>query len=273
LRFLPDGPSIPDELLVARDEGRVVFFCGAGVSRAKAGLTDFLGLARAVADKLAISPDSAIRELIATFPTLPVIKGLGSLASADRVFSLMEREFGTKDIYNAIATSLKPIPTADLSAHRYLLDLARGPDGHVRLVTTNFDLLFEACDPITDKWKPPRLPDPLRNDEFQGIVHLHGHVTDDYTDAAGDGLIISSSEFGRAYLSERWATDFIRTVLEKYVVVFIGYAADDPPMQYLLEGLNRRAGLSNETYAFHPGSREDGQARWTQKGVKAIFIC
>lgn len=30
LRFLPEGPSIPDELLVARDEGRVVSFCGAG---------------------------------------------------------------------------------------------------------------------------------------------------------------------------------------------------------------------------------------------------
>jgi hypothetical protein len=29
VRFVADGPSIPDELLVARDEGRVVFFCGA----------------------------------------------------------------------------------------------------------------------------------------------------------------------------------------------------------------------------------------------------
>jgi hypothetical protein len=37
LRFLAEGPSIPDELLVARDEGRVVFFCGAGVSRAARG--------------------------------------------------------------------------------------------------------------------------------------------------------------------------------------------------------------------------------------------
>jgi hypothetical protein len=221
LRFLPNGPLIPDELLVARDEGRVVFFCGAGVSRARARLPDFLGLARAVADKLAIAPESAIRQLIATFPTLPVIKGLGSLVSADRVFSLVEREFGTKDIYRAIASSLKPLPTADLSAHRTLLDLARGPDGHVRLVTTNFDLLFEACEPNLTKWQQPRLPDPLRSDEFRGIIHLHGHVTEDYTGAVGDGLVISSSEFGRAYLSERWATDFIRAILEKYVVVFI----------------------------------------------------
>jgi hypothetical protein len=54
LRFATNGPNIPDELLVARDEGRVVFFCGAGVSRAKVGLKDFIGLARAVSDKLSI---------------------------------------------------------------------------------------------------------------------------------------------------------------------------------------------------------------------------
>lgn len=33
-----DGPDMPDELLTARDEGRVVFFCCAGVSRAQAEL-------------------------------------------------------------------------------------------------------------------------------------------------------------------------------------------------------------------------------------------
>ena len=37
MRFFENGPAIPDELLHARDEGRVVFFCGAGVSQAKAG--------------------------------------------------------------------------------------------------------------------------------------------------------------------------------------------------------------------------------------------
>jgi len=270
LRFVANGPSIPDELLVARDEGRVVFFCGAGVSRARAGLSDFLELARAVADKLAISRDSVTRKLISAIETFPPIEGVGSLISADRVFSLIEREFLSRDIYGAIAASLKPPPSPDLSAHRTLLDLTRGPDGTVRLVTTNFDLLFEACDPTMQSWRPPRLPDPLRNDEFRGIIHLHGHVNDDYTHAAGDGFVISSAEFGQAYLSERWATDFIRTVLEKFLVVFVGYAADDPPMQYLLEALNRREGSLSGVYAFQSGSIEDAQARWVQKGVHPI---
>jgi hypothetical protein len=48
LRFAENGPAIPDELLVARDDGQVLFFCGAGVSAAKAGLPGFQRLAEAV---------------------------------------------------------------------------------------------------------------------------------------------------------------------------------------------------------------------------------
>jgi len=192
------------------------------------------------------------------------------LVSADRVFGLIEREFVQRDIYAAISSCLQPTAPLDLTAHQILLDLAKGPDGQTRIVTTNFDLLFEACDPTLKRSRPPNLPDPLRDDEFSGIIHLHGHVTDDYSTAAGDGFVISSAEFGRAYLSERWATDFIRSVLERYIVVFVGYAADDPPMQYLLEGLNRTAGSLSGVYAFQSGSKEDADARWIQKGVKPI---
>lgn len=48
MRFIPDGPSLPDELLTARDAGDVLFFCGAGVSRAEAHLPDFATLAEKV---------------------------------------------------------------------------------------------------------------------------------------------------------------------------------------------------------------------------------
>ncbi len=48
MRFFENGPSIPDELLIARDEGRVVFFCGAGVSKARAKLLDFFRLVEKV---------------------------------------------------------------------------------------------------------------------------------------------------------------------------------------------------------------------------------
>ena len=41
MRFYENGIDIPDELLYAHDEGKVVFICGSGVSKAKAKLPDF----------------------------------------------------------------------------------------------------------------------------------------------------------------------------------------------------------------------------------------
>ena len=43
MQFVANGPDIPDELLRAHEEGRVVFFCGAGISY-PAGLPGFKGL-------------------------------------------------------------------------------------------------------------------------------------------------------------------------------------------------------------------------------------
>ena len=63
MRFLENGPSIPDELLLARDQGRVVFFCGAGVSRAKAGFADFFGLASSVTSELGVETNSPALKL------------------------------------------------------------------------------------------------------------------------------------------------------------------------------------------------------------------
>ena len=43
MQFITNGPDIPDALLQAHEEGRVVFFCGAGISY-PAGLPGFKGL-------------------------------------------------------------------------------------------------------------------------------------------------------------------------------------------------------------------------------------
>ena len=43
MQFITNGPDIPEELLQAHEEGRVVFFCGTGISY-PAGLPGFDGL-------------------------------------------------------------------------------------------------------------------------------------------------------------------------------------------------------------------------------------
>lgn len=124
MRFTPIGPSIPDELLWARDQGRVVFFCGAGVSLARAALPDFFGLAEKVMAQLAISPDSPIVKVLSEAREIGKRTGIDGLVSADRIFGLLERDFPQHDIYAAVAHALDPGPASDASAHEILVKLA-----------------------------------------------------------------------------------------------------------------------------------------------------
>ena len=276
MRFFADGPSIPDELLWERDEGKVVFFCGAGVSRAYANLPDFFGLANIVAEHLGIGKDSDAYRLIHSAHEIEKNAGISGLISADRIFGLLERDFRAGDIEEAVASALNPEKQDSpkkpdyLEAHQILLDLATGEDGKVRLVTTNFDRLFEQCRKKLKIWQPPKLPDPSRVDEMDGIVYLHGLATKDYQGAEGDGFILSTSQFGKAYLAEGWATQFIRQILDNYTIVFVGYSADDPPVQYLLEALHKMKATHNKIYAFQSDDGEDVINRWKYKGVMPI---
>jgi hypothetical protein len=267
MRFVANGPSIPDDLLVARDEGRVVFICGAGVSQARAHLPDFHQLTRHVIKKLGVTPQDPARKLLDVSEELDKHTGVAGIISADRVFGLLERDFSVRDIEQAVASALKPPVKVNLSAHRIMLDLAKLPDGRARLITTNFDLLFEACDSKLQCCRPPRLPDPMRDEEFEGIIHLHGRVDRKYQNAEGDGFVLSSAGFGRAYLAEGWATSFIRSIIDQYTVVFVGYAADDPPVHYLLEALNSYKKSLRGVYAFQAGNAGDAEAKWRYKGA------
>lgn len=261
MRFFEDGPAIPDELLHARDEGRVVFFCGAGVSRAKAGLPDFFGLAEKVMETLGVQADSPALKLLDEARNRNV--------ATDEIFDLLESDFSTDAIEAAVASVLQPNDKPDLMAHRIILDLATTREGLVRIVTTNFDRLFDNCGRSLSSWQRPHLPDPSRPKDMDGIVHLHGKATSDYRGAEDDGFILSSSQFGQAYLSEGWATSFFREIIDRYVVVFVGYAADDPPVRYLLEGLNKQIN-EHQVYAFQEGAPDEAASKWNNRRVQAI---
>ncbi|HWY82006.1 MAG TPA: hypothetical protein VNY10_08780 [Roseiarcus sp.] len=51
MRFRPDGPDIPDELVALQEKGDTIFICGAGVSR-MVGLPSFRGLVESVYEDL-----------------------------------------------------------------------------------------------------------------------------------------------------------------------------------------------------------------------------
>src|SRR5579872_3698711 len=141
MRFIANGPSIPDSLLNARDDGSVVFFCGAGVSRARAGLPGFFELAEAVLEQLLAPADCDARKLLKKAAEIGSELNIPGLISADRIFALLERDFRAEDIHAAVAKLLTPKAPIDAAAHSVLLRLATTPTSKVQLVTTNFDRL------------------------------------------------------------------------------------------------------------------------------------
>jgi len=286
MRFRPNGPDIPLELVSAQEKGEVIFVCGAGVSH-NAGLPLFVGLVEGVYARLHedwnLHP--AERE---------VMRPGGSLhGQYDRVLRSLERRLAASDaprnrrirerIRAAVRECLAPPDNADLSNHLALLDLSRDAEGRNRILTTNFDTLFERAwfekyQVAIDTHAGMAMPQP-KVAGCTGVLHLHGRISDSETKlrAFDTDLVLTSAEFGDAYLRSGWASRYVYDLVRAYNVVLVGYQADDPPMRYLLEALEadreRYPDLQKVfSFAAHEGGNEElTRALWVAKGVEPIL--
>ncbi|BAN48482.1 SIR2 family protein [Metapseudomonas resinovorans] len=268
MRFYPDGPSIPDILLERCDAGRVVFLCGAGVSL-PSGMPTFVGLTRYVIEFFDPPADSEI--MTAFRPWLDSQSAAN--VPLDQIFNLLHLEYG-KDEVNALVTERlsAPLRTNDFGReHALIKRISSSQNGVPQIVTTNFDRLFEAGQGGEHlvRHVPPAFPDLNFGSKIEGITYLHGRLVEATSDS--HPYVLSSADFGRAYLSEGWATNFIRHLLERYTVVLVGYQAEDPPIKYLLQGLNHDGQYDrSRLYAFDRGLPEEIEAKWRDRGVTAI---
>ena len=269
MRFLADGPNIPDELLEARDRGEVVFLCGAGVSY-PACMPNFLELAEYVVQELGTPPSAPSRKLLSFWNNREIPEA--ARPSLDQIFNLLQLEYEVSEIEDLIARRLRTRPRTNVSTHKTILRLSRSADDKPQIVTTNFDLLFEYADKKLSRYVPPILPDLTYGQGLNGVVYLHGRMN--YGIRRGEalqGLVVSSSDFGQAYLAEGWATRFILDLLDRYTVVLLGYSANDPPVRYLLQGLRKTSLMQGATiYAFEGGAEEEVRANWHDSIVRVI---
>ena len=269
MQFVKNGPDVPERLLQAHEDGRVVLFCGAGISY-PAGLPGFAGLVERIYDKLNIEPDIAQQAAI-------------KAKNFDRAIGLLESGVvgGRETVRRALAAILTPDPGAPnaTATHEALLTLSRYRDGRTRLITTNFDRLFEAA--VADKnvdierFQAPLLPVP--KSRWDGLVYLHGLLSANPTARELDRLVVSSGDFGLAYLTERWASRFVGELFRNHIVCFVGYSIDDPVLRYMTDALaaGRLLGESPlEMFAFGSYSKGKGEARageWKAKNVTPIL--
>ncbi|MDR6981425.1 hypothetical protein J2X32_000033 [Rheinheimera pacifica] len=271
MRFSENCFDIPDDLIQAHEQGQVVFFCGSGVSRAADRLPDFWGLAEKVVDDLRAAQDSDARRFLLSAKKIRAKHPeLSSATTADQLFSLLELEFLTEDIERSVLKALIPSGNVNLIFHKTILELAKTHNGRTQLVTTNFDRIFEQADSSLETWVAPTFPELEKGALFDGIVYLHGRATADYSSSDGHDVILNTADFGHAYISDGWATRFFKQVVEQYIVVFIGYSADDPPINFLLRALKKYRGKIKGLYAFESGSQQIATERWSHKGVVGI---
>jgi SIR2-like domain/Domain of unknown function (DUF4020) len=201
--------DFPREVLDAQRDGNLVIFAGAGVSKGDpANCPTFWELA----EKIGNSP-------------VPDKEG----NALDRYLGRLHKE-GVR-VHEQACRILGESSEPNL-LHKELLKLFSSAD-KVRIVTTNFDRHFstaaETIFPEINTFYAPALP--LGND-FEGIVYLHGSINQ-----RPDRLVLTDSDFGKAYLTEGWATNFLKTLFSHYTVLFVGYSHEDIVVSYLARGL------------------------------------
>ncbi len=269
MRFIKNGPDIPEGLLQIHEEGRVVFFCGAGISY-PAGLPGFDGLVRLLYERLGMTPDPAQQAALKAHQYDTAIYLLEDRHVGGRV--VVRRELA--DILTPAKVTLEATRT-----HEALLTLSQRRDGKLRLVTTNFDRLFQAV--IENKGlrvatcQAPLLPVP--KSRWDGLVYLHGLLPPAPSDSELDCLVVSSGDFGLAYLTERWAARFVSELFRHYTVCFVGYSLNDPVLRYMMDALaadRQRGEAPFEMYAFgsyKKGKETASEAEWRAKNVTPIL--
>ena len=266
MRFKADGPAIPDILLEERDAGNVVFLCGAGVSM-PAGMPSFLKLAEYVANELKAPSASEVRRALQTYDAEETPGAGWHRPSLDLIFQMLYEDYRPEQVAKIVWRKLSEPPKTQ-QHHDIVARLSANVEGHAQIVTTNFDRLFETVvGKEVPRYEAPIFPDLQRSPT--GITYLHGRLADSESDA--HNYILSSGDLGRAYLAEGWAARFVRDLVQRHTVVLLGYKAEDPPVSYLLQGLES-VGQRTPTrlFAFDKGDSEAVRAKWSGRGVRAI---
>ena len=234
--------NFPKDLLNAMNDGKLVVFAGAGVSMGEpACLPSFKHLAKMIAK--------------GTGETLPCRYPI------DRFLGGLQHE-GVK-VHERAAEILTRKDLKATELHRNLLRLYPNTK-QVRIVTTNFDCLFEQAaremlGSQPDVFREPALP-TVR--QFYGIVHLHG------TTSHPSEMVITVRYFGNAYLTGGSARRFLIELFSNFTILFVGYSYGDTIMNYLTDALPGRE--DGRRFALI-GENDDDINRWHRLGIEPII--
>ena len=233
--------DFPKRLLNALRDDKLVVFAGAGVSK---GAPACLPLFAELADMIAQETGEALQE------GEPIDRFLGRLQNAGVDVHVRAEE--------ALSCEYREATELHHNLLRIYSDAAQ-----VRIVTTNFDPLFEKAagamfDDKPEVFRAPALP---LGRQFNGIVHVHGAV------GRPNEMVLTDADFGRAYLTEGWARRFLVELFRNFAVLFVGYSHDDTILSYLARALP--GGEDGRRFALIGESKNDTDL-WRLLGIEPI---
>ncbi|MCX8999914.1 SIR2 family protein [Rhizobiaceae bacterium BDR2-2] len=268
LRFSNEGPAFPEKLVNALLTGDVVFLCGAGVSAPQ--LPGFGGLVRQCFERLRLEMNASESQ---SFDAYRYEEVLGSLS---------RRIVNPTEFTQTITELLRPPAEPDLGNHRTILRLSRDRENRPAIITTNFDTLLEQALLEFDDTKQVQalsfagqdLPSP-GSAGFGGIIHLHGRIADEAIELKETPLVVTSADYGDAYMRSGWASRFLFDLCRCKTIVLIGYSAGDAPVRYFLNVLDadrQRFPDLRHVYALADvAARGEADTRWETLAVTPIF--
>lgn len=206
------GVEFPEEVIGAHRSGDLVIFVGAGASIGPpSSLPNFRVLAEEIATDAGVD--------FADKPEPDVLLGK---ADATRLV----------DVHARVATRIGHAGSRPNTLHAAIGALAAASPTP-RIVTTNYDRHLstdlEGRGVRLEEYRAPALP---QGNDFEGLVYLHGTLTQD-----SRHLVATDEDFGRAYLVDRWAAQFLEKMFATYTVLFVGYSHSDVVVKYLARAL------------------------------------
>ncbi len=145
--------------------------------------------------------------------------------------------------------------------HESIYNLFLSPN-EIRIVTTNYDKMFEKVaeekDTELNTYSAPALP---LGSDFKGLVHLHGSIDNPKY------MVVTDEDFGKAYLTEGYASRFLTALFDKYTILFIGYSYGDTVVRYLTRAISREKNKKMYVLRDENGENE----KWSGLGIIPIY--
>lgn len=210
----PAIPEIPEEIINAIDNGNLLLFVGAGVSKL-IGYPLWLELGEKLAKK-------AYVEHLLSLSEKEILLGGGFTPM--QIVSILVRRFDDKEPGLGIKRVINELSPSEKINNKKASEIATYLSSYnATIVTTNADESLESADLLSER----KVLKNFRNFDYDNfgknsIIHLHGDVSDP------NGMVFTNEQYAEAYNVENKFGQKLNALFKKdWTILFVGYGVSE----------------------------------------------